>query len=242
MTISENLLDSLTQNRNGLDASLLRPALILLAAGEPVEITDLATAAGIEVNDLRARLADTPDTEYDDSGRIIGLGLTLLPTPHRFTVDGQELYTWCALDTLVFPTLIDKTAEVESASAGNGAAVRLTVTPTSITRVEPPTAVMSVVDLCAGESIRAAFCNQVHFFTSPDDAAEWLGDHPEAQVVPIAQAQHLAADLAIALGRVGATPASCAPATGGTDAVEQPHRATRQKAAIDHVGQASRTT
>ncbi|WP_456045472.1 organomercurial lyase [Streptomyces parvus] len=40
----------------------------------------------------------------------------------------------------------------------------------------------------APTSVRAAFCNQVHFFASADAAKDWLTEHPDAQVVPVADA------------------------------------------------------
>ena len=82
----------------GLDAVLLIPLLRLIVEGGPVTVEQFAAAAGRPVDDVRTGLAAVPDTEYDDQGRIIGQGLTLRPTPHRFTVAGEELYT-CLLYT-----------------------------------------------------------------------------------------------------------------------------------------------
>jgi len=70
-------------NETGLDPVLLVPLLRLLAAGEPVELGDLASAAGRTVEQTRQALAATPETEYDKDGQIIGQGLTLRPTRHR---------------------------------------------------------------------------------------------------------------------------------------------------------------
>ena len=94
-----NFLDRLAvPGESGLDPVVLVPLLRLLADGQPVEPGDLAAAAGFSLDELQRRLAAVPDTEYDDHGRIVGQGLTLRPTRHRFTVAGRELYTWCALD------------------------------------------------------------------------------------------------------------------------------------------------
>jgi alkylmercury lyase len=65
-------------------------------------------------------LADLPDLETDEQGRIVGSGLTLRPTPHRFALDGRQLYTWCALDTLIFPVVLGQGATVESPCHGAG--------------------------------------------------------------------------------------------------------------------------
>ncbi|BBY56177.1 hypothetical protein MKOR_34280 [Mycolicibacillus koreensis] len=109
--LSTQLPQRLTRpEETGLDAGLLIPLLRLLVDGDPVTVEQLAAAASRTLDDVRRGLAAVPDTEYDDQGRIIGQGLTLRPTPHRFTVAGEELYTWCALDTLIFPALLDRPA------------------------------------------------------------------------------------------------------------------------------------
>lgn len=78
---------------SGLDLAVLIPLLRLLASGDPVDVAALALASALPLDEVRRRLDAVPDTEYDDEGRIVGLGLTLRPTPHRMNVDGQELYT-----------------------------------------------------------------------------------------------------------------------------------------------------
>lgn len=215
-SLSQDLTDRLiSPKESGLDAALLVPLLRLLAAGEPVGVTDLAAAAGLSEDDTRTALTATPETEYDDEGRIVGQGLTLRPTRHRFTVDGEELYTWCALDTLMFPVVIDRTATIESTSPTGGGTVRLTATPTGVTTVEPATAVVSLVNPEDLSSIRSSFCNQVHYFTSAEDAQPWLEAHPGGEVLPVADAYRLAADLTTTmLDRVAAGTAAAPEATG----------------------------
>lgn len=171
--LTTDLTDRLANtNETGLDPGLLVPLLRLLVDGDPVTIEQLASAAGRNVEDVRRGLAAVPDTEYDDLGRIIGQGLTLRPTSHRFTVAGEELYTWCALDTLIFPALLERSARVDSTSPASGDTIRVTVDPAAgVTSVEPATAVVSLVNPDQITSIRSSFCNQVHYFTSPEDAA-----------------------------------------------------------------------
>lgn len=193
----------------GLDAELLIPLLWILVNGDPVTVEQLADVAGRSVEDVRAGLALVPDTEYDDLGRIVGQGLTLRPTTHRFTVAGEALYTWCALDTLIFPALLDCTAHVESTSPTSGAPIRVQIDPTvGVSSVEPATAVVSLVNPEQLTSVRTSFCNEVHFFTSREDADGWLADHPDAQVLSVADAYQLANYFAKALlERPHATPA-----------------------------------
>ncbi|MDA8147285.1 MAG: organomercurial lyase MerB [Actinomycetota bacterium] len=170
---------------------LYRPLLCLLADGQPVSIEDLAEAAGRTVDDVRQTVASLPDVELDDQGRIVGYGLTLRETPHRFEVDGQRLYTWCALDTLVFPALLSRTARIESPCHGTGTTVRVTVEPTGVTNVDPPTAVVSIVASFEPASLRSAFCDHVHFFASPQAAQGWHDEHPAGTVHAVAEAFRL---------------------------------------------------
>lgn len=205
--LSTDLTDRLTRSEEtGLDPGLLIPLMWLLVDGDLFTLDQLAAASGRPLDDVRRGLAAVPDTEYDDQGRIVGQGLTLRPTAHRFTVAGEELYTWCALDTLIFPALLERAATVVSTSPASGDTIRVTVDPTSgVTSLEPATAAVSLVNPDQISSIRSSFCNQVHYFTSPEDAAGWLAEHPEAEVVTVAEAFQLGAALTAGLlGRLRA--------------------------------------
>jgi alkylmercury lyase len=101
----------------GPAAWLLVQTLRLLAHGQPVtadQAKHLVAELGIDPEQAHEFLSAW--TETSPSGDIVGLGLTLNPTPHRFTVDGIQLWTWCAGDTLIFPILLNRPAIVESRS------------------------------------------------------------------------------------------------------------------------------
>jgi alkylmercury lyase len=99
--LSERLVASLAQGGSARTTpGLYRELLRLLSRGEPVAIERLAAAAGYPADQVQRAVAGWSDTEYDQEDRIIGWGLTLRPTRHKFNVDGKQLYTWCALDTL----------------------------------------------------------------------------------------------------------------------------------------------
>jgi alkylmercury lyase len=168
---------------------LYRVLLRLLAHGEPVTIAQLAAVAGQPVDDVKRTVAGWPDAEYDQQGRIVGYGLTLCPTPHRFSVDGKQLYTWCALDTLFFPAVIGRPAHVESSCTTTGIPVRLTVDPAAgVIALDPATTVISIVTPKQVTSVRTDFCNPGRFFASPDAAREWQAKHPGINVVSVADA------------------------------------------------------
>ena len=183
----------------GLQPALWLPLMKLLATGKPVAIAELAAATNRPAEEVRQALAAIPDTEYDEDGRIVGQGLTQRPTRHRFSVDGVQLYTWCALDTLLFPTLLDKTAVVESVSPTSGTPVRIRVGADALTHVKPATAVVSLINPHDMSSVRSAFCNQVHFFPSADDAQPWLENHPDGEVMSADDAYRLANTMATSM-------------------------------------------
>lgn len=186
------------QAESGDALGWLWPALLReLARGHPVPIDTLAQVTGRGAAEVRAGLAGLSDTEYDEQGRVVGHGITLRPTPHRFTVDGHRLYTWCALDTLIFPSVLDRPAQVTSPTPGSGVPVRLEIDPAAgVTVLEPETAVVSVVIPEGEASVRSAFCNQVHFFATPAAAQDWLAAHPGGTVLPVREAFDLGRRLA----------------------------------------------
>ncbi len=83
--------------------------------------------------------------EVDGTGHVVGAALTTRRTPHRFLVGGRDLYTWCALDALFLPGLLDQTALVRSTCPVTGADIRLTVAPDRVEECAPPGTVLTVV-------------------------------------------------------------------------------------------------
>lgn len=165
------------------------PALLrLVAEGEPVPLSRLATSAGVEESRIAAWLRAQPGTDWADDGRLLGFGLTQRPTQHRFVVDGRELFTFCAADTLLFPPIVGRPAHIESTCPATGTPIRLDVAPDAVESVEPITAVVSQVDYCVGRGdIRATTCDHGHFFADHDASEKWCVEHPGGQVLPVSE-------------------------------------------------------
>ncbi|XAS66727.1 organomercurial lyase MerB [Micrococcaceae bacterium Sec5.7] len=196
---------------------LFGPLLRLLAGGQPVTVRQLADATGRTPDDVEDALDEHPDTEHDPEGRIVGQGLTLNPTPYRFRTRGRTLYTWCALDTLIFPAILDAPAVVESSCHATGAPIRLTVDPTGgVSGVEPSGTVVSLVTPDGKVPVRTGFCNQVRFFASAHTAGPWLDAHPGATAVPVDEAHALARRLARDLATPAGAQDCCRPGRGDT--------------------------
>ena len=167
----------------------------LLANGQPVSPDQIASALQVTRDEASTALRERcPDAELDAAGNVIGFGLTMTPTPHRFQIDGHTLFTWCALDTLFYPVWLKQTARVESACPITRVPIKLVVTPEAVEAFEPTSAVMSFVIPETAEAccaVRSAFCNHVHFFSSSETAAVWLAERPDAIALPIEDAYRL---------------------------------------------------
>lgn len=197
---SKKIVESLSfGNRPKEFATLFIALLRQLAMGRPVSRERLASALGWSGARVATVLEQAPGTEYDDAGNIVGLGLTLRETSHIFEVDGRTLYTWCALDTLMFPALTGKTARVISRCAATGKPITLTVAPEAVLHVEPAEAMVSLRTPGTSPDIRCSFCCHVHFFASPSIANSWASTHQGIEVVAIESAFVLGHDVAFKL-------------------------------------------
>jgi alkylmercury lyase len=186
--LAATLRDSMREGVDLNDPSLFRRLVMLLAEGRPVSPDRLAADLGRSREDVVSTLRKRLSIEWDAAGNVVGAGLTLNPTPHRFELKGRVLFTWCALDSLMFPGLIGETVQVQSPCASTGTPIRVTVTPQGVEQVEPPEAVVSLVTPEASADIRRVFCDYVNFFRSPDAALAWLAQHPGATILPVAEA------------------------------------------------------
>jgi alkylmercury lyase len=166
------------------------PTLLrLIARGRPVDLVELAAESGQPVADLERILRAQPGTEWDDDGRLVGFGLSLRPTAHRYLVDRHTLYTWCATDTLLFTMILGTDAVAESTCPATGQPIRLEVTPDAVTSVSPPAVVVSQRhrgDLAA--NLRADVCDHGHFFASAAAASAWLAAHPDGEILSVTDA------------------------------------------------------
>ncbi len=189
--IARALADGLRESLCSYEARVLPQLLRLLAEGRAVSPEQIATALHIPRNDVSAALRSLPNVEFNDDGNVVGSGLTLTETPHRFEVSGHELFTWCALDTLFIPGILGLPARVESTCPATGVKVRLTVTPEGVERLEPAGAVVSIVTPDASKAccdIRGAFCNQVHFFSCSEAASTWLTERQGGIILSVLDA------------------------------------------------------
>lgn len=161
--------------------------LRLLLDGEPVSVGRFAAATTrslTEAETIFARLRAW-GAEFDAAGDFTGAGVTLIPTPHHYTVNSRHFYTWCAPDTLFFPLMFGHTAVVESSDPVSGERIRATVGPGGIERIEPASAMLTSRKDGDADDVRGSMCQYGHYFTSQETAAEYVARQGGAGGTPL---------------------------------------------------------
>ena len=179
-------------------ARLFARALRAIATGQPLTRDWLRVLA----HDLGDPDAVVPAVwrmaEFDAEGRIIGLlGLSQGDHPHRFTVGGRTLTTWCAWDTLFLAPVLGEPADVRSRDPATGAAVELRVSPDGVEG--PEDMVVSIVfpeidEAGSWDAARAQelCCSFVHFFEDRRSAQRWFAERQvPVAFLPLAEAFRL---------------------------------------------------
>lgn len=199
----------LTEAGGALDLGPDRTRLItrifhLLAEGRPITRTRLDQTID-ELGVAREQADQVLDawTERNETGDIVGLGVTLNKTAHRITIGDVQAYTWCALDTMILPIILDRPIDVSSRAPGSGEIVRLTARPDGVTGIDPAGAVITwparragQVDISSTSGIWATFCHHSFFFGSREQAEQWAAARDDIEILPMDEGFALAAELA----------------------------------------------
>lgn len=172
----------------------------LLAEGQPVPLERVAAAASWPVRDVEAALRHHPGVDWGEDGRLVGFGLTLRPTPHRFIFEDRTIYGFCASDALGFPVLLARSGVIESKCPATGQPIRVEVTPERATRIDPSTAVVSLVRPDTFDDIRAEGCDLGWFFFSREAAEGWLAAHPQGMVHSVEEEFQLTREMTVRAG------------------------------------------
>jgi alkylmercury lyase len=190
----ETIAERLSELLHCEQEDLCRPIVHQVTRGKPVAPATLQASVQVSQDELEQRLAKLPpDVEFDRVGNIVGLGVTLVPTSHRFRIRGKLLYTWCAFDTVLFPPCLHAEAQVESTCPVTCKSITFVATPEgTILDLLPAGSVMSlIVPAERGDCTRATFCRQSLLFQSEQAASTFLADHPEAMLLSVEEAAYV---------------------------------------------------
>lgn len=176
--VSENLAPEQEQQR------ILGQTLKLLAYGNPVTPNEIAINLQVSPDKVTSTVRRF-EAEFDQEGKIVGLGLTLIPTPHVYKVNDRTLYTWCAVDALTFPGILKHTASIESNDPVTGEKIHIRLTPDTVEKIKPKDAVVSFVKNIDLTNLRSSFCNNTNFFSSLETGSRWIARHPGTILYPV---------------------------------------------------------
>ena len=189
LTESGGLLDY------GPDLSrLLLQVLRSLANGRPVtgeQVDQIIACLGAARDEADQFLRQVTERDADDN--IVGvMGLSLNDHPHRFNVNGAQMSTWCAEDTLFLPAMLKQTATIESESPLTKEKVRLTVSAEGVEESNPAGAVVSIVivdpdkaDMGSAQAIWGTFCHHIFFFASRREGEQWAAGRDDIEILSL---------------------------------------------------------
>ena len=175
-----------------------------LTKGAPVSkerASELLRVPREEIDGLFAAI-EIDGGQFDTQGNFIGWALTLKPTRHSFRVNGNDMYAWCSLDTILLPGILEAEGEIESTDPVTGETIRLTVTANQVVKVEPAGAVTSIfvpgktpTETKDGEPVIGAeskVCRSMLFYESRESAEQALENFPNIAIFTIEEAFNLA--------------------------------------------------
>lgn len=180
--------------RSPREEAVRRLAFRTLRRGEVASPAAIAESAGLsvgEVDDALQSLASGGQVELDEDGRVVGsAGLTLLPTPHRLTLAGVPLHTWCAIDAIGIPAALGQDALATTSCPRCGRELRIEFErgrPAS----EPGFVAWLPTDPCS--NVREELCAQANLFCDEEHLRSWRagsGD-PRGEVLSLSQVEAL---------------------------------------------------
>ena len=183
----ETIAERLSGQLHCEQEDICRPIVQQITRGEPVTSATLQASLQVNQYELEQRLAQFPDVEFDRVGNIVGLGVSMVPTSHRFQIGGKLLYTWCAFDTVLLPPFLSVEAQVQSTCPVTSQTITFIATyEGTVLDLFPAGSVMSlIVPANRGDCTRASFFQQSLLFQSEQAAATFLADHPETLILSV---------------------------------------------------------
>jgi alkylmercury lyase len=183
------------------------------AGHRPVSLDQLATQVRLPAAETGRLLQLTWRERVDLRDGFIRLDAT--PTgPRRYRVDvgGRPvgMGKGCSLDMYLLVLALGRPIHAEATCPATGTPITVDLTPNGVERIDPPTAVVAVVNLevdltLGSDRTDAEVCAQQPFFASAQAASRWLADHSRGRLIPVGSFHAKARRL---VDRLKATPAS----------------------------------
>ncbi len=150
---------------------------LLLRDPRPIEPSDLAVAAGMPDDVVRATVASLAHggwLDLDDDGRIVGsAGLSLSTGPHALKLGDAEFRTWCAYDALGISAALGANAIVQTTCGRCGRTIEL-----GFRGGEPERSGPELLWLADSDGdLRGSFCTPTVLLCGAEHGAAWAIAH-----------------------------------------------------------------
>jgi alkylmercury lyase len=148
----------------------------------PVSLDQLATHVGLPAAETAQLLQLTWQERIDLRDGMIRLDVRPAgPRRYRVHAGGRPIGAGkgCSVDMYLLALVLGRPIHAEATCPATGTPIRVDITPEGVERIDPPTAVVAVVDL------DAEVCAQQPFFASAQAASPWLADHPQGRLIPV---------------------------------------------------------
>jgi alkylmercury lyase len=159
----------------------------------PVSLDQLATDVGLPAAETARLLRLTWQERVELRDGMIRLATTPAgPRRYRVHAGGRPVGAGkgCSVDMYLLALALGRPIHAEASCPATGTPITVDITPEGVERIDPPTAVVAVVELDADltlglDRIDADVCAQQPFFASAQAASRWLADHPQGRLIPV---------------------------------------------------------
>tara|TARA_R110001583_G_scaffold38171_2_gene123320 strand:+ start:8163 stop:8762 length:600 start_codon:yes stop_codon:yes gene_type:complete len=155
-----------------------------LIKGNPIPIVKYYNLIDLTIEKANA-LLDILGERNENNQITAFSGLSLTPTQHKFIVQNKVLYTWCALDAILFTEWLDVSSQIISRDPIDNSLIGLNIECDHLISTNPYPLYVSWVSAMNKCNIKGSFCNHVSFWASKQTADQWLQNNPEGKIVTI---------------------------------------------------------
>jgi alkylmercury lyase len=189
--------DAIPQEALELDLRVTVKTIQELAEGNaisPVRLAEIWEMSLEQVHIVLDQAAAAGRAELDAQGNLVAGVLSLVPTAHRISMDGKQLYAWCAYDAIYIPGVVGKSAQITSRDPETGDSIKISITPLGVAQVRPEGTVVSVVgpDEDTRGGAASPRCSRMLFFGSRDSADRWLQGRSGIAVLSVEEVYEIA--------------------------------------------------
>jgi hypothetical protein len=171
MSLSPGCLDDEREAMLESALPVRRAAFRSLLGGRPASFDEIATEAGVSLGSARraARDVATVGMAEIDEETVVGMdGLTTRLTSHRITLDGVDLWTWCAYDIVGIAAALGSDATGTTICGECGREIEV-----EIRRGDPDGDFVGWLPAEACSNVMAEFCPNALFFCSHEHLEAW---------------------------------------------------------------------